>query len=234
MLFARPLALAVSCCLIITPAFAQAPNVRPTPQITIVGQGSATATPDLATITIGVITQARTARDALTANTASMNEATQAIKQAGIADRDLQTSAFTVEPQFRNERGQPPRIGGYIVSNELAVRVRDLARLGDVLDRAVSTGSNTITGPVFGLAEPDTARDIARRAAVADAQRRARLYAEALGVRLGRVLSVTDQAAAPPPRPMAARAAMAAEAAPIQAGETTISASVTVSWEIEQ
>jgi uncharacterized protein YggE len=230
---ARLSALAFFCCLLLTPALAQTPGSRPTAQITIAGQGTATAVPDQATITIGVITQARTAREALTANTAAMNEATQAIKQAGVADRDLQTSGFTVEPQFRNERGQPPRIGGYIVANELTVRVRDLTRLGDVLDRAVSTGSNTITGPVFGLADPDAARDVARRAAAADAQRRARLYAEALGVRLGRVLNVTDHVT-PSPRPMVARSAMTADAVPIQAGETTIAATVTIAWEIDQ
>ena len=230
----------------IAPAPPRAPiTLAPTPRapgtIAITGQGEVTAAPDMATITLGVISQARVAREALQANTKAMGEAIASLKQAGIAERDLQTSQFQVQPQYQHDpQGRtPPRIVGYQVSNRLTARVRDLAKLGEVLDRAVTLGANTVEGPVFGLAEPRAARDAARKAAAEDALRRARIMAETLGVRLGRVLNVTEQSASQPrpmPQAMTMARAAAAEAVPVpvEAGESTLSATVSVTWEIDQ
>jgi hypothetical protein len=210
-----------------------APPAREPPTLTVTGSGEVAAVPDVATLSLGVVTQARTAREALTANSRAMAEAVRALREAGIAERDLRTATLRVEPQTVREQGRPPRITGYQASNRLDVRVRDIARLGPILDRAVDLGANSLAGPSFELSDPSAARDAARRAAVVDAVARARLYAEALGVRLGRILSVTDDAApAVAPRTAAFRAA--APAPPVEAGALTISASVTVSWAIEQ
>jgi uncharacterized protein len=235
------LAITVLALVLAGPALAQTPAARPDPAtISLVGQGEARAAPDMATISLGVISQARIAREALAANTRAMSEAVQSLKQAGIADRDLQTSQFSVQPQYQQDpQGRtPPRIVGYQVSNRLTARVRDLTKLGDVLDRVVALGANSVEGPVFGLAEPQAARDAARKAAAEDALRRARIYADALGVRLGRVLSVSEQGTAVPrPQPMMmARTAAVAEAAavPVEAGESTLTAQVAITWEIAQ
>lgn len=235
--------LAVVAVLLIGPSgLASAQTDRSPPQpgtIAMVGTGESRAAPDMATLNVGVVSQGRVAREALAANTRAMAEALAALKQAGIAERDLQTSGFSVQPQMQHDaQGRtPPRIVGYQVSNRLTVRVRDLSKLGEVLDRVVTIGANSVDGPHFGLADPTAARDDARKAAIADAQRRARLYAEALGVRLGRVVTVTEQAIAiPRPMPMATMARAAAEAAPvpIEAGESTLTATVSVLWEIVQ
>lgn len=216
-----------------------APDRTAPGRITAVGVGESTRAPDMATITVGVISQADTAREALSRNTTAMTAALESLRGAGIAPRDLQTSGFNLSPRFSHDRtgSTPPRIIGYQVTNTLTVRVRDLAKVGEVMDRVVSLGANNISGPSFGLSDPASAREDARKAAVADALARARLYAEGLGVRLGRVISVNEGAVSQPrPIPMAAARTMAAEAAPvpIEAGETSLSAQVTVVFEIAQ
>lgn len=216
---------------------AQAPSVPG--RITVAGTGESTRAPDMATISIGVVSQADTAREALARNTAAMTAALESLRGAGIAPRDLQTSGFNLSPRFSHDRtgSTPPRIVGYQVTNTLSARVRDLSKVGEVLDRAVTLGANNVSGPVFGLSDPASAREEARKAAVADALARARLYAEGLGVRLGRVVAVTEGATSQPrPMPMAAARSMSAEAAPvpIEAGETSLSAQVNVVFEVAQ
>lgn len=220
------------------PASAQAPARADEPgRITINGTGEVQAQPDMATIAVGVTAQARSTRDALAEARRTMTQATDALRQAGIAPRDLQTSLFRVQPQYERVQNRPPRMVGTEVSAELVVRVRDLSALGDILDRVVSLGANRVIGPDFGFANPEAAHDEARRAAIADAQRRARLMTEALGVRLGRIVSV-DESGGPRPMRQFARARGAAPAAaapmPIEAGEETIRADVTVVWELSQ
>lgn len=219
------------------PAFAQAPCRPDEPgRITVVGTGEVRAQPDMATITVGVTAQARQSRDAVAQVTRTMTQATEALRQAGIEPRDLQTTGFQVAPQYETAQNRPPRIVGTQVSAELIVRVRDLTKLGDILDRVVQLGANRVDGPVFGLADPEAALDGARRAAVADAQRRARAMTEALGVRLGRVVSVEEGARSAPVRRFAraAPAAMAPAPVPVEAGEESIRSDVTVVWEIQQ
>lgn len=214
-----------------TPARPEVPG-----RITVVGSGEVNAQPDIATIAVGVTAQARSTRDAMAQATRAMTQATEALRQAGIAPRDLQTSFFQVRPQYDSPANRPPRIVGTEVSAELIVRVRDLTKLGEILDRVVALGANRVVGPDFGLAEPEAARDEARRAAVADAQRRARLMTEALGVRLGRIVSVQESGGPRPVRRqrMETRAVPAAAAVPIEAGEETIRADVSVVWELSQ
>lgn len=208
--------------------------------ITLTGSGKATVEPDMATMTAGVITQAKTARDALSANTARMTEVIDAFKAAGVPETDLQTANFSVQPQYHYERTnngtKPPVIVGYQVQNQVVVVIRDLSILGQVLDRSVDVGANTISGPHFGLADRQTVVDRAREKAAADALRKAELYAAALNVTLGPILTISEGQVAVPQRPVMARAMMAdaAEAAPvpIEGGDIDLTAEVSVTWSL--
>lgn len=226
------LAAAFTLLLLAPPAWAGTP-----PMLTVTGQGSAAAAPDLANVRAGVETEGRTAAEALAANNAAAARIIAALKEAGIAGRDIQTAGLYVEP--RHEDPSParpqraPAIIGYRVVNEVAVMVRDLSTLGAVLDRLVETGANRINSLGFGLADDRPLADEARKAAVADATRAAGALAGAAGVRLVRVLSVTDGGGiGPQPMPGGIQMRMAAEAVPIETGETTVRAAVTVVWEI--
>jgi uncharacterized protein YggE len=215
------------------------PRTQEPGQITVVGFGEVTASPDMATITVGIVAQSRTTGEALAQVRQTMTQATGVLRQAGIEQRDLQTTTFQVRPQYQTVPNRPARITGVEVAAELIVRVRDLTKLGEILDRVVALGANSVTGPEFGLANPQAARDAARRAAVEDALRRARIMTEPLGVRLGRILQI-DEGGGPAPlrRGGRGRAMMAAPSAaqsvPIEAGEETIRAEVTVIWELSQ
>jgi hypothetical protein len=214
------------------PAAAEEDQTR---RLTMTGTGQVSARPDIAHLTLGVGSAARTARAALDANNAAMGRVVAALTGAGIADKDLQTSGFQVLPRYFQDAkaDEPPRVVGYEVSNSLHIAVRDLDRLGPVLDLAVTEGSNRIDGLAFGFAEPEALMDRARAGAVADARRKAAIYAEGLGVTLGKVLSVDEYGGGGGPVPMMARAAAMAAAVPIAAGETTLSVQVNVVWEIE-
>ncbi|MEX0627373.1 MAG: SIMPL domain-containing protein [Cucumibacter sp.] len=189
-------------------------------------------------------TDGPTAREALDANTAAMAALIEVLRAAGIEERDIQTSGFSVQPSYVysdkvDEAGYqlPPRIEGYRVSNSVTVRVRDLTSLGTVLDRAVTVGANSINGISFTVAETDALMAEARRAAVADAISRAQLLTEAAGVGLGRIRSINEQGGAQPYVMQSARFDMvAAEAAPVPvaAGELTFSVTVSIQWEIAQ
>ncbi|OQW49837.1 MAG: hypothetical protein A4S15_14115 [Candidatus Raskinella chloraquaticus] len=205
-------------------------------RLSLTGRGEAHATPDIATITIGVVTQGANARDAAQANNRAMNEAVNSLKAGGIEARDLQTSNYTIQPLYTSDpnRSTTPRIASYRATNTLIVQIRDLTKVGDLLERAVSLGANTVSGPNFSLADPEMKRNEARKAAMADALARARLYAEGLGFRLGRVLMVREGETFARARPLSAEVRAAASPAPppIEAGESTISANVSVDWEI--
>lgn len=203
-------------------------------RITITGEGSSESAPDLASVNLGVSSQGATAAEALAANSRQLAAVLERLKAQGIADRDLQTSGLNLGPrqEYSND-GKPPQIVGYEASNMVTVRVRDLAKLGGILDAAVGDGANTFNGLSFALSEPGPALDQARDKAVSDARRKAEQIATAAGVKLGRILEIREGGGAPEPRPMFARdAAMAA--APIQGGEVGYSVSVTISWEIAQ
>jgi len=207
------------------------------PAITVTGQGEATATPDMATVTVGAVSEADTAADALSQNSQQVSAAIDALKDAGVEARDIQTVGFSVSPRYVNSREgtDAPRIEGYRVSNSVIVRVRDLDRLGSLLDTLVKAGANDIGGIAFGVSDTDRYEDTARIAAIADARHKAEIYAKAAGVRLGKVRAIDEAGGgAPGPRPMMRMAAMEASSVPVERGEQTISASVRVVYELLQ
>lgn len=210
--------------------------------VTIEGRGEVRAAPDMATINSGVTTQGTTAREALDANTQAMTELIDTLKGAGIDARDIQTSGFSVSPNYvysdaRDENGYtlPPRINGYQVSNSVTVVIRDLEDLGTILDKSVTVGANTVNGVSFSVADPTELLDEARKAAFADARRKAELYANVAGAKLGELESISEQAnyGAPMPYPMYARAEVAAAPVPVEAGEMSFAVTVTVEWDLD-
>jgi uncharacterized protein YggE len=221
-------------------ALAQTDVERAERRLTVVGEGRVEAPPDTALISLGVVSEAETAGAALSANSQSMARILETLKGAGIAPRDLQTSGLSVEPRYSQpprdyDGSQPfePRIVGYSVRNSVALRIRDLAQVGTLLDTVVSLGANTVSGPIFTVEEPTALEDAARREAIADARRKAELYAEAAGVPLGPLLRVEEgYGSGPQPVPMLAMARdmAAAPPVPIEAGELSFAAQVSVTW----
>jgi uncharacterized protein YggE len=212
------------------------------PSISVTGEGIVRGQPDMAVITAGVVSEAETAGAALGENSAAMARITDALRGAGIDPRDLQTAGFFVEPVWSqpppdSDGSQPfePQIVGYRVRNELTIRVRNLPRTGALLDQVVSLGANSISGPTFTVADPTPLEDQARRAAVRDALRKGRLYADAANVPLGAILRIAENVfERPRPMPMAAmaREAAADAAVPIEVGEIVFEARVDVTWRI--
>jgi uncharacterized protein YggE len=211
--------------------------------ITIEGHGEVRAAPDMAIMTSGVTTQGATAREALDANSAAMTDLLDTLKAAEIEARDIQTSGFSVTPNYvyseeRDENGYtlPPRIDGYQVSNTVTVTIRDLATLGDILDKAVAVGANTVNGISFSVADPTEILNEARKNAFADARAKAELYAELAGSSLDQLVSIseTQNFNQPPPYPMFDRAvAQSAAAVPVEAGEMAFSVNVNIQWELD-
>jgi len=223
--------------LILTAAIAlPGPGQAETAQITVTGEGSVAVQPDIATLSLGVTTQGATAAEAMAANTAALTVVLDRLRAAGIADRDLQTSNLSLNPNWVGyESGKTPTIAGYTASNLLTVRVRALEALGGVLDAAVTDGANTLNGLTFELAEPKPKMDEARRAAVADAIARATLLVEAAGAKLGPVMSITEGGGYVNPQPMFRADASAAPApVPVVGGEIGVTASVTMVFKIAE
>jgi uncharacterized protein YggE len=203
--------------------------------LTIQAFGEVRTAPDMATITIGVLTQGATANDASTANAARMSSMMAALRRAGIADRDVQTSGLNLNPQYAYEQNQPPRLTGYQANNQVTVRVMDLARLGATLDAAVGAGANEIQGVSFGLRNPVAAEDEARRRAVAALQAKASVYAQALGKPIDRMVSISEGGGYQPvpPRPMAMQArADKAFATPVSPGEMSVRIDVDATYQL--
>ena len=207
--------------------------------INLSGTGRITAAADLAVVTSGVVSEARTASDALVANSRAMNNVIGAIRQAGIASKDIQTSGFSVSPRYSNRPARDldldaPEIVGYRVNNGLTIRVRDLASLGTLLDGMVTNGANSIGGISFVVSNADEKLDAARTMAIEDARRKAELYAAAANASLGRIRSIAEtNGFSPAPRAMAMKA-MEAAPVPVEIGEETLSVSVNVEWELLQ
>lgn len=236
-------ALALILALTAVPALAQVDppphNATPRPAIFVLtGEGTATAAPDMAILRSGVVSEGQTARAALNANTAAMEKLIAGFKAAGIEARDIQTSGFSVQPRYlygqRNDGTQePPRITGYEVRNTVALKIRDLDKLGSVLDAAVTDGSNQIEGLTFDVSNKDELLNDARRKALADARAKAELYAEAAGVKLGRLRELSERTGDfPPPRPMVMRMEAAKADVPVERGEQELTVNVTATWEI--
>jgi hypothetical protein len=204
--------------------------------VSVTGIGSAKARPDTASISIGVVSEGKTAKQALDQNTASMGRVIVELKGQKVDPKDIQTTNFTVRPKFQHFKdGKPPAITGYRVVNSVRIIVRDLKMLGTILDQAVSLGSNQINGIQFSVEDAAALEDKARKSAMANARHKAELYASAGGAKLGKVLVISEDFIDSTPRPQYARAAMSAKSAsvPIEPGEHNLQARVHVSWELK-
>ena len=213
-------------------------NVQPQPPlrtITVTGTGKVTLTPDIAYITIGVNTQNASAKDAVAQNTTQATAVINVIKQAGIADKDIQTTDFSIYPQQQTDNNGKVLSIIYVVNNSVYVTVRDLTKLGDLLDKVVQSGANNINSITFDVADKSAALTQARKAAVAEAQKQATELTQATGVSLGEVQTISYSDSTPPITLQAPRAAdfAAGSSVPIQAGSMQIMTTVTIVYALK-
>jgi uncharacterized protein YggE len=211
--------------------------------ISVTGEGIAHARPDIAIVALGVVSEAESAAEALSANTAAMSRLLDGLKAESIEARDLQTAIFSIKPRYskppRDDHDtQPftPRIVGYTVQNDLTVRIRDVGKLGLLLDKAITLGANSISGPTFALDDPTAQEDAAFQAATRDALRQGKLLADAAGVALGPIVRIGGDSGG---RWEQTQTAMRGELAPsppvpIEPGEITFRAHTSVSWRIAE
>ena len=212
------------------PALAEGP-----PTILVTGEGTVSAAPDLATISLGVTTEALTAGEAMSANSTAQSAVLKRLIAAGVEPRDMQTSNLTLNPNWvSTDGGSTSKIAGYTASNILTVQVRALDKLGAVLDGSITDGANTLNGVTFSVAEPRPALDEARKKAVADAIARATLLVDAAGVKLGAIVSISETPVFSQPMPMFRMEADAAQSVPTAGGEVGLTASVTMVFQIKQ
>jgi hypothetical protein len=197
--------------------------------VTVTGEAAVAIAPDAAVIRIGVGSQEKTAREASDANARQMTAVLAAIKDSGIAERDIQTSRLSLQPQYDPNKSGTARLTGFQATNQVTVKIRDIEKLAAVLDRAIAAGANEMSGIEFVVSEQSKMLDQARDDAIADAHRKAELYAKAAGAKLGKVVSISEEGPAPQPRPMQA---LRAGAVPISPGEQTLRAIVSVSYEL--
>ena len=206
--------------------------------VEVSGEGSIGAAPDFARVTLGVTTAGKNAGEAMAANAKAANALVSLIKAEGVAPADIQTSDVSISPMFsQSSSGEatPPAIAGYSVSDNVTVTIRDIPRLGALIDKAVAAGANTIYGIGFGHNNPSALLDKARPLAVADARRKAEIYAGAGGARVGRLMVLTEETG--PPRPVSFSRAYTAGApapTPIEAGEDKLTVIVTARFELTQ
>jgi len=230
--------------LLAAPAMSQAvpseggvPVLRDATLLDITARGEARKAPDLAIINAGVVTQAPDAATAIRENATRMARVADALNRAGVADRDIQTATLNLSPQYRYGENQPPVITGYQAANTLSIRFRDIARAGAILDALVASGVNQISGPELTLDDPTAALDAARLEAVAKARARAELYAGAAGLKVARIISISESTDGFRPRPMPMMRTDMDNAAPlaesrIQAGEQSVAVDLAVRFEL--
>ncbi|WP_374348300.1 SIMPL domain-containing protein [Thermomonas sp.] len=237
----RPLllALALATALPMTTHAKPADIAAAAPQTTLLSisaSAETSRTPDIATLSTGVVTQSTEANTAMRNNAVQMDKMMAALRAAGLAERDIQTSGINLNPQYKYADNMPPTIVGYQASNTVNVKVRELGKLGKVLDTLVAQGANQINGPTFGIDKPDPAYTEARIAAVKKAQAQAQTYADTLGMRVLRIVSINEGGSSGPQpvpvmRMMAAPAPMAKDTA-VAAGESSVSVSVDMVFEL--
>jgi len=216
--------------LLAAPARAQS---APTAMISVTGEGTVSVAPDLAQIDAGVTSDGKTAREASETNNAAMGKMLLALKSAGIDEKEIQTSRLSLQPQYPPNRTSASAVVAYRASNRVTVRLRDLTKLAGTIDMLVGAGANDIGGIEFQVSNASKLLDDARAQALADARRKADIYARAAGVTLGAPLSITEEGG-PGPMPfrkMAAGLPMAAT--PVAQGEETLAVTVNVSWAIK-
>jgi uncharacterized protein len=211
------------------PALAQ---TAPPAMISVTGEATISVAPDQAQIDGGVTTEAKTAREASDANNAAMGKVLLALKSAGIDEKDFQTSRLSLQPQSAPNRTGPAVIVGYRAGNHVTIRLRDVTKVASVIDTLVGAGANDIGGINFMVSQASKLLDDARGQAIADARRKAEIYARAAGVTLGAPLSITEDGAPGPVFRGKMVAGMAA-AAPVAQGEETLAVTVSVTWAIK-
>jgi uncharacterized protein len=216
--------------LLVAPALAQtaAPGV-----ISVTGEATVSVPPDLAQIDAGVTSEAKTAREASAANNAAMGKVLLALKGAGIDEKDYQTSRLSLQPQNApNRAGGTATIVGYSASNRVTIQLHDVTKVASIIDTLVGAGANDIGGISFMVSTASKLLDEAREQAIADARRKAEIYAKAAGVALGAPVSISEEGSAGP-MPFRKMAGMPAAAAPVAQGEESLSVTVNVSWAIK-
>jgi uncharacterized protein YggE len=214
--------------LLATPALAQTEPAM----ISVTGEATISAAPDLAQVDGGVTSEAKTAREASETNNVAMGKVLLALKAVGIAEKDFQTSRLSLQPQSASNRTGPAAIVSYRASNRVTVRVRDVTKVANVIDTLVAAGANDIGGIDFIVSGASKLLDQAREQAVEDARRKADIYAKAAGVTLGAPLSISESGGSPMPMQFRAKA-MAAAPTPVAQGEETLAVTVSVSWAIQ-
>jgi uncharacterized protein YggE len=215
--------------LLAAPALAQ---VAPVATISVSGEASVSVPPDLAQIDAGVSTEAKTAREASEANNTTMGKVLLALKGAGIDEKDFQTSRLSLQPQYAPNRNGPNAIVGYQASNRVTIKLRDITKVASTIDTLVGAGANNIGGINFMVSSASKLLDDAREQAIADARRKAEIYARAAGVTLGSPISISEEGA-PGPAPFRKMAAGMAASAPVAQGEETLQVTVSVVWAIK-
>jgi uncharacterized protein len=211
------------------PAIAQVPP----PAISVTGEATVSVPPDQAQIDGGVTSDAKTAREASDANNAAMGKVLLALKGAGIDEKDYQTSRLSLQPQYAPNRSGPSPVVGYRASNRVTVKLRDVAKVANIVDVLVGAGANELGGINFMVSQASKLLDDAREKAIADARRKAEIYAKAAGVTLGEPLNISEEGGSGPPVFRSKMAAPMAAGAPVAQGEETLSVSVSVSWAIK-
>jgi uncharacterized protein len=215
--------------LLATPALAQTPP----PAISVTGEATVSVPPDQAQIDGGVASDAKTAREASDANNAAMGKVLLALKSAGIDEKDYQTSRLSLQPQYAPNRSGPSPIVGYRATNRVTIRVRDVTKVANMIDVLVGAGANDIGGINFMVSQASKLLDEAREQAIADARRKAQIYARAAGVSVGEPISISEEGSPAPVFRGKVAGGMAASAAPVAQGEETLSVTVNVSWAIK-
>ena len=229
----RSVALLIVAVLLSAPARAETPVDFP-PAISVTGEAQISVAPDIAFVDAGVATDARTAREASESNNTAMAKLFAALKAANIDARDIQTSRLSLQPQYAPNRSGPSPIAGYRASNRVTVRIHDVSKVAGVIDTLVGAGANDIGNVAFEVSQASKLLDDAREKAVADARRKAEIYAKAAGVTLGAPLSISEGGAPQPMFRSKMVAGIAAAPTPIAQGEETLSISVSVTWGIKQ
>ena len=205
-------------------------------KLDITATGEVTRVPDVAIISAGVVTRSTTATGAIQENADRMEKVRGALKRAGIADKDIQTSNISLNPEYRYENNQPPQLTGYTATNQVSIRFRDIRNSGRILDALVTQGANQINGPNLTIDKPEGALDEARAKAATAGRARAELYARALGMRVVRLLSVSESGgySSPPPMPTVMRAQMADSAqSKIDPGKQQLQVTLAMTFELQ-
>ncbi len=232
----RPVAAALLLLLVTTGStMSIAEEIRMPRTVSVSATGTVTAEPDLAAISTGVVAEGETARAALSANTALMTKLIEGLKANGIAAKDIKTISFNVQPRYQSYKdGRPATINGYQVINQVRIVVRDLDKLGQVLDTAVTLGANQMGGIEFQVSAAETLKDDARKVAMTNALRRAKLFAVSAGAEVGEVIAIAEDMAPTAGRSvMMAKAAMSAESVPIERGSQSLEVRVNVTWALK-